>query len=217
MRLPSLLLATLLALVPPAARATAQEPDILLLDGKEEAIFTNPLEPFLARHPELRPESPHTANWRGYVATFQLRDDGLWLQKVEVTRSRGKVDGEHRSETADALQEFFPGKREVLADWYTGVLTIPRGAMLEYVHMGYGSTYERYVLLQIREGRLVGRLDMTAKEFEAHRRRMFEAYKRTPAYTRQLADSRKAGLGAKEAEHFIFQYEAANYLAHPLP
>ncbi len=216
MRLLNALLTALLVLAPAAVRATAQEPDVLLLDGKEEALFTNPLEPFLARHPGLRPESPHTANWRGYVATFRIRDGGLWLEKVAVTRDPEQAGGEHRSETVDVLPEFFPGKRRVLADWYTGVLLIPRGTLREYVHMGYGSTYERYLLLEVRAGRLVGRHDMTAKELDAHRRRMFEAYKRTPAYARQLAESKKAGLGAKDAERFIFQYESANYLTQSL-
>ena len=41
------------------------------------------------------------------------------------------------------------GRSEVLADWYTGVLVIPRGRQVSYVHMGYGSTYERYVLLEV--------------------------------------------------------------------
>lgn len=215
MRLIHLILVLLFALSPVAARATAQQPDVLLLDGKEEPIFTNPLEGFLERRPELRPPSPHTANWRGYVATFRIRDEALWLEKVEVSRYLGKVEGKPARETVDVLPTFFPGRREVLADWYTGVLLIPRGKMLEYVHMGYGSTYERYVLLEIRAGRLVGRHDMTADEFEAHRRRMFEAYKRTPDYARQLAESKKAGLGARDADAFLFEYESANYLARP--
>lgn len=119
-------LAVLLACLSVPAHATAQVGDVLLLDGKHETIFTNPLEPFLQRNPGLRPDSPNTANWRGYVATFRIRDGGLWLDKVEVSRSLGKVDGEHRHETIDVLPQFFPGKREVFADWYTGVLLVPR-------------------------------------------------------------------------------------------
>lgn len=217
MRLSRLLLAVVVLLAPVLAHATAQEPDVLLLDGRQEPVFTNPLEPYLARHPALRPKPSHSANWRGYVATFAIRDGGLWLEKVEVDHRPGTVGGEHRRATVDVLPTFFPGKRHVLADWYSGVLLIPRGRLVEYVHMGYGSTYERYVLLEIRRGRLHARHDMTAKELDAHRRRMFEAYKRTPAYTRQLAESMKAGLGAKEAERFLFQFESADYLTRPLP
>lgn len=216
MRLVRLLATALLVIAPTAVFATAQMPDLLLLDGKQERIFTNPLEPFLERRPDLRPEAPHTANWRGYVATFRIRDGGLWLEKVEVSRYVGEVDGQHKRETVDELPKFFPGKTEVLADWYTGVLLIPRGEMLHYVHMGYGSTYERYVLLEIREGRLVGRHDMTAKELEAHRRKMFEAYKRTAAYVQQVADLVKRGTSEEDAEAFLFEYESANYLTRSL-
>ena len=209
-------LAVLLACLSVPAHATAQVGDVLLLDGKHETIFTNPLEPFLQRNPGLRPDSPNTANWRGYVATFRIRDGGLWLDKVEVSRSLGKVDGEHRHETIDVLPQFFPGKREVFADWYTGVLLVPRGKLVDYVHMGYGSTYERYVLLEIHAGKLARRLDMTASQFDAHRRRMFALYKRTPAFKRRLADAMKSGMQAKDAERFIFQYESANYLTRSL-
>lgn len=126
MRIASLVLATLLFLVPAIAGATAQQADILLLDGKAEGIFTNPLESYLEKNEKLRFEPTSSANWRGYVATFAIRDDGLWLEKVEV--SRYVQEGEdYKRVVEDRLDTLFPGKKAVLADWYTGVLLIPRG------------------------------------------------------------------------------------------
>lgn len=215
MRFAHLLLAALLALLPAVTWATAQVGDVLILEGERETIFTNPLEGFLEKHPELRPKSASTANWRGYVATFAVRDGGLWLEKIEVSRY-DRVGDKRERRVEDRMSTFFPGKSSVLADWYTGGLLIPRGKMVNYVHMGYGSTFERYVLIEIRAGKLASRSEMTAKQFGEHRRKMFEAYKKTPEYRRQLAESRKTGLDAEMAEDFIYEYEAANYMTRSM-
>lgn len=60
------------------------------------------------------------------------------------------------------LERVFPGKGYPLkAEWYGGVLRVPRGELLRHVHMGYGSTYEREVLFEIEKGRVVARRDIS--------------------------------------------------------
>jgi hypothetical protein len=44
----------------------------------------------------------------------------------------------------------FPDR--VFAHWYTGTVRIPQGKILQYVHMGYGSTFERDLMLEIERG-----------------------------------------------------------------
>jgi hypothetical protein len=44
----------------------------------------------------------------------------------------------------------FPDR--VFGHWYSGTIRIPQGKLLEYVHMGYGSTYERDLFLEIEKG-----------------------------------------------------------------
>lgn len=52
----------------------------------------------------------------------------------------------------------FPGFPEkVFAQWYSGTLRIPQGELLKYVHMGYGSTYERDLLLDVQWGVVTAR------------------------------------------------------------
>jgi len=41
------------------------------------------------------------------------------------------------------------------ASWYTGKLRIPSGEMLQYVHMGYGTRYEKEIVLNVKKGRVV--------------------------------------------------------------
>ena len=47
----------------------------------------------------------------------------------------------------------FPDR--VFAHWYSGTIRIPQGKQLQYVHMGYGSTFERDLFLEIERGVIV--------------------------------------------------------------
>lgn len=75
--------------------------------------------------------------WRGYVASWEIIDDCLFFTAI---------DGVYR----------WDGPFPVFAHWVTGVLRIGQGELLHYVHMGFGSRYEQDLLLDVRQGRLVG-------------------------------------------------------------
>lgn len=134
--------------------ATAQMPDILIYEGKEESIFTNPLESYFGgEHP--RPEGLFkfscTANWRGYMATWEIKEGSLYLVKI--------VEGTCSMDAPEIpVSGIFPGKKApVLADWYSGSLRIPQGELLSYTHMGYESVYEKELVLEIKSGKLVNK------------------------------------------------------------
>lgn len=200
-----------------ATHATAQEPDLLLLDGERVALNTNPLRPYLEAHPKRLPrsEATSTANWRGYIATFVIRDDVLIADKVEISvpdPTAGDDEWPYRQE--DVSRAVFQGQDELMASWYSGTLVIPRGEVVSYVHMGYGSTYERYTLLKIVEGRLVSRRDLEHAQFIKFRDAQFEAFKKTPEYAKKFrqAGGRKAE-NAEFAEGFLREYESEHYLS----
>ncbi|SDG17896.1 hypothetical protein SAMN04244550_03550 [Rhodobacter capsulatus] len=52
-----------------------------------------------------------------------------------------------------------PGRlpEKVFAQWYSGTLRIPQGELLDYVHMGYGSTYDWDLLLEVQSGVVVSK------------------------------------------------------------
>ena len=77
-----------------------------------------------------------TACWRRYVGTWEIKDGWFYLVKLE-----GKF--------------WVVGTEPLLADWFSGVLRIPRGEILEYVHMGFGSVYEEEVHIKIDKGMVV--------------------------------------------------------------
>ena len=57
---------------------------------------------------------------------------------------------------AASLVTIFPDSPDrVFAHWYSGTLRVPQGEMLNYVHMGYGSTFERDLLIEVKQGVVV--------------------------------------------------------------
>jgi hypothetical protein len=79
-----------------------------------------------------------TACWRRYRGTWEIVDGKLYLMHIE---------GDPELEA----------KLPLHADWFTGVLRVPIGEMLLYVHMGFGSVYEREIHIRIERGGVVGR------------------------------------------------------------
>jgi hypothetical protein len=55
--------------------------------------------------------------------------------------------------TEASVATIFPDFPErAFAHWYSGTLRIPQGKQLKYVHMGYGSTFERDLFLEVERG-----------------------------------------------------------------
>jgi hypothetical protein len=72
-----------------------------------------------------------TACWREYIGTWELRDGKFYLNEVQ---GRFRIN------------------EPLFADWFTGVLRIPTGNRLHYVHMGFGSVYEFETHIKIENG-----------------------------------------------------------------
>lgn len=199
----------------PAVKATAQLSDLLIVKGKEFTLNTNPLEAELQKKQWKPPKEAliSSANWRGYLATWEIRDDKLFLKDVTITVSDPK---EERGITRKRITgDLYPGAAEVFADWYTGALIVPDGEMTRYVHMGYGSSFDHYQVFRVHAGKVVEHLSMTGAEFEAYKERKFAAFRKTDAYAKAYADFRKEApdLSKAHAENFIRSYFAETYLS----
>ncbi|MCU4154495.1 hypothetical protein J1N10_00790 [Carboxylicivirga sp. A043] len=122
------------------AFGTHQIPDYLVIESDTFELYTNPLTAYLnfknekaISHNELK--SLHTACWRGYVATWKLENDSLFLTKIEGKNNNDELI------SYDLIEEF--GTSKVFAEWFTGTLISPRGKRLQFHNMGYASVYER--------------------------------------------------------------------------
>jgi len=194
------LLSITLALVgATSALATGQEPDRIIYQNQERMLFSNPLEDYYAngrKRPNymIEPFTTSTGNWRGYVATWQIDGENLFLIKVDSWLCNGATKNSCRQVT---LNELFPNKvsgDKVLANWFSGELRVPDGKELQYVHMGYGSTYERDLIFVVKAGKVSEPVivDNTKKpipsELEAVRR---ELEKLKAAEDRKVVDAKE--------------------------
>ena len=128
---------------------TAQVAERLIYGGKEISMFTNPLGLYL-RASNISFVSPHTANWRGYVGTWEIKEhegvERLYLVSLRAHKTYEEIVG---------VRDIFPGFDTVFAHWFSGELRLPQGAQLEYRHMGYGSVYEYDFMMEFKHGVLV--------------------------------------------------------------
>ena len=128
---------------------TAQIHEKLIVDGEPTTMDFCPPLPF--GHPRLqevdvknyKPADQResmiifsTACWRGYQGTWEIREE-----KFTLTGVQGKFR--------------LTGEEPLWADWFTGVLRVPVGARLRYVHMGFGSVYEQEKHIQVEKGVVV--------------------------------------------------------------
>lgn len=99
-----------------AAKATAQASDWLIVEGKKFALNTNPLDTELRKKQWERPENAviSSGNWRGYIATWEIKGGELFLKDVTIAIRDPKND---RGYTRKSItQELYPGATQVRAD-----------------------------------------------------------------------------------------------------
>lgn len=121
---------------------TAQHCDNITIDDQEHWLYCEPLESYWNDYnPKPHFIPPHTACWRGYIASWKIEENKLYLTGIDTENENLK------------MEKLFPGRQApIFADWYTGELRIPKGEMLQYVHMFYQSTFESDLFLLVDNG-----------------------------------------------------------------
>jgi hypothetical protein len=198
--LAKLLLVAFAMLAPATAMATAQEPDLIRIDGTVYPLTTNPLEPYLKAHPDALPTGAmySTARWRGYVAVFELRKQHLFLTAVRIGHEAKSRRGWSWIDE-NVFGTMFPGEKRIPADWYSGTLIVPSGKLAQYVHMGYASVYDHYLILTARQGHVVEQHRFSRDEFLAYRRKKFALFQATEEY-KQARETLKSEQSQQQAE-----------------
>ena len=136
---------------------TAQIHEAIIYEGKRLFMaFCPPLPENDPRIVEVgkaeligQPLFSSTACWRGYLGIWEVLEGRLYLNKLI---------GKYRLESPVPIP----------ADWFSGVLRIPRGEVLHYVHMGFGTVYEEELHVKIDKGSVVDTrlIDNRSKEFD---------------------------------------------------
>ena len=127
---------------------TAQMHERLIFNGEDTSMACCPDLPYKhprivrtdpaeqARDGDLKSDIFSTCCYRGYVGTWEVEDGRFFLVGI-----RGIYK--------------LVGNEPLFADWFTGVLRIPRGEGLKYVHGDFLSVYEEEVRVRIERGVVV--------------------------------------------------------------
>lgn len=154
-----LLLAAMFLLASFGASATSQIPDTLVVEGQEHPLHSQPFGALLQSDPKLEellskyPRGGCSASWFGFKATWEISDEGLYLTKL--------ISNPCSMEPSVVPLDLLPGYSEgrVLARWFTGQLVVPQGKLVEYVHMGFDSKYESYLVITVENGAVTSRVE----------------------------------------------------------
>ena len=117
---------------------TAQCRERLIYNGEEYYLATEPLASYLIKY-DIRFIAPHTACWRGYIGSWLIEDNKLYL--VDLKANISENNKKYGADKEVGLDFLFPGQTKVFANWYSEVIHIPHGKMMKYVHQGYASLH----------------------------------------------------------------------------
>jgi hypothetical protein len=130
----------------PKTFMTLQVGEVLVYNNTQYGMRATPLDDYLKTRSNIKLDSPHTACWRGYIGTWEIQDDKLYL--IDFRRF---IQGNLESD----LEFLFPELNKVFAQWFTGTIRLPIGECIYRDYSGYDSVYEKDIFLEIKEGILL--------------------------------------------------------------
>jgi len=155
--------------------ATIQMRDKLIYNGKEYKLDNTYFEPYFQKNPEKRPQFRTTALWRGYVATFEIEDNQLFVINIEK-----EADDENGKLTMKSIfNEIFPNSKKVKVDWFSGIF---EGAYNEKSNYYNSFEHDYYSLFEIKDGNILKGKEFIKKEYNKFKKQQTKAFEKSETY-----------------------------------
>jgi hypothetical protein len=146
--------------------ATQQQNDLIEYNGQLGEIsidwsYLSPLEVYYSQNSDVdNPfKSSHTANYRGHIATWEVKNKRFYLTKIATEKSTfDKVTNKVTSvKTNIPLIELFPtesvNNNKVFANWFSGYMLIKTEPFKQWQDSPYDD--EKYYIMEYREYQIV--------------------------------------------------------------
>jgi len=172
--------------------ATPQRLDKILTNGEHFYLQNDPLAPYLESikwEPPFEGYYISSNNWRGYIAKWEIISGNLVLVDVivDLLFPWGEVE-------FSIIETIFPGKEQVIAEWYNDALIIVDDDFLREQDLSTGSLLhsepelelDRYHVIPIKSGSVVNHFIMSHSEFFSYRDKKFEEFKKTELFNREF-------------------------------
>ena len=146
------------------AMATGQSGDVITIDGEQWNLLGKPIDRDSALYHHLKAVLPkersiNTANWDGYTAYWSIRNDRLYLDRIEVEMYDKDKEYVENLPEADMRKVFgkYYQQQQIVASWVNHDIRVAKGKTLYYVHSDYFRNLEYEQILTIKQGKVTQR------------------------------------------------------------
>jgi hypothetical protein len=124
---------------------TMQELDKIIIKDVRYSLWTFPLDSYWTKkNPKPRVLITKSCCWRGYIATWEITNNVLYLKDIVFSTPIGDF----------GIGYLFPyNTGNVKAEWYTGELRVPFGERLKIDYDDPG--YESDLFLKVKKGKVI--------------------------------------------------------------
>lgn len=140
----------------------AQLGDVILIEGEKMDLYTNPLEEYWTKKKKKRPAFyPLDSCRRGYIATWEVKDNQLFLRSIEGNMEK-RILFIGRKSVKCSIRTIFSkaDHKGIKAEWFSGKLRIPNGKMTQYEHSGYDSRFEKELIITVDQGNVIKKITL---------------------------------------------------------
>jgi hypothetical protein len=108
---------------------TTKRCDQIIIKGIQYKFKTLPLDDYwMDENPKPHMAIIRSSNWRGYIATWEIKNDCLYLLDIEI----------YTPEPTYGLNYVFPHmKGKIKARWYTGEFSVPQSQLIYHFNDGF--------------------------------------------------------------------------------
>ena len=147
------------------AKATGLSGDILSLHGERWGLMAKPIDMDSALYKRWMDFIPDnhcvsTGNWEGYTAFWEIQNDCLCLQRIEVcvydeTSRKDSTLIYHAEDLQTPFSAYYNKNGSIEARWLSGEFRAGRGDLVRYVHSGFDRNMETECVLRIKNGKVI--------------------------------------------------------------
>ena len=189
------------------AMATGQAGDVITIDGEHWTLMGKPIDSDSMLYHRIKALLPkdrsiNTANWDGYTAYWSIRNDRLYLDRIEVEMYDKETKRLHTENLPEAdMRKVFSKyyqQQQIVASWVNHDIRVAKGKTLYYVHSDYFRNLEYEQILTIKQGKVTLRKEyhnrVVVKEgFSLDNINQEEIRRRFPLHTQDYPEL--AGVG----------------------
>lgn len=160
-----------------------------------------PIDHFFISNPDKRPNPPSTGLWRGYIASFEIKDSMLFIKDIETMDYDENNLGKRI--LTSIRNDIFLDEDSLKVNNFNGLIILTKDFMVT----GFNKNSKEGTLnfiLQFENGRLTKQFEFINLEFDVIKKRQLTAFKKTAEYKKiknELIEDKK--YSRKSAENFI--------------